>query len=256
MKKPLILITNDDGITAEGLKILVQLMKSLGEVIVVAPDSPQSGMGHAITVGNTLRLKESDILNGIKAYQCSGTPADCVKISKRFALNNRKPDLIVSGINHGSNTSVSVIYSGTMSAAIEGAIDDIPSIGFSVCDYSNNVKFDHVMELVVKIASQVLTNGLPRGIALNVNFPKKQDEPIKGIKVCRQTRAKWQEEFDRRIDPFERQYFWLTGSFVNQDTGEDHDEWAIQHNYASIVPVSFDMTAYHAIDIINNEWDL
>lgn len=256
MKKPLILITNDDGITAEGLNILVQLMKSLGEVIVVAPDSPQSGMGHAITVGNTLRLKESNIFKGIKAYECSGTPADCVKISKRFALHDRKPDLMVSGINHGSNTSVSVIYSGTMSAAIEGAIDDIPSIGFSVCDYSNKVKFDHIMELVVKIAEQVLINGLPKGVALNVNFPKKQDEPIKGIKICRQTRAKWQEEFDRRVDPFERQYFWLTGSFVNQDNGEDHDEWAIQHNYASIVPVSFDMTAYHAISILNNEWNL
>lgn len=256
MKKPLILITNDDGITAEGLRVLVQLMKTIGEVIVVAPDSPQSGMGHAITVGNTLRLKESYVFDEIKAYQCSGTPADCVKISKTFALHNRKPDLLVSGINHGSNTSVSVIYSGTMSAAIEGAIDDIPSIGFSVCDYSNKVEFGHVKKLVLKIAGQVLKKGMPKGIALNVNFPKKQDVPIRGIKVCRQTRAKWQEEFDRRLDPFGRQYFWLTGSFVNQDKGEDHDHWAVEHNYAAVVPVSFDLTAYHAIGILNKDWNL
>lgn len=255
MPKPLILISNDDGINAKGLRLLVELMQQLGEVIVVAPDSPQSGMGHAITIGNTLRLSESHVFDGVKAYQCSGTPADCVKIAKGFAIKDRKPDLVVSGINHGSNTSISVIYSGTMSAALEGAIEDIPSIGFSVCDYSLEADFSHVHNHVLKIASQVLKNGLPKGVALNVNFPAIQKEPIKGIKICRQTRAKWQEEFDRRVDPTGRQYFWLTGSFVNQDKGEDIDEWAIAHNYTAIVPVSFDLTAYHAISTINKEWD-
>ena len=213
-------------------------------------------MGHAITVGNKLRLSESYIFEGVRAYQCSGTPADCVKMAKGFALKDRKVDLVVSGINHGSNTSISVIYSGTMSAALEGAIEDIPSIGFSICDYSSKADFSHIKEHVLNIASQVLKTGLPKGVALNVNFPAKQNDPIKGIKICRQTRAKWQEEFDRRIDPAGRQYFWLTGSFVNQDKGEDIDEWAIANNYTSVVPVSFDLTAYHAISTLNKEWDI
>ncbi|HBH24326.1 MAG TPA: 5'/3'-nucleotidase SurE [Cytophagales bacterium] len=253
---PLILVTNDDGISSRGLRLLISLMKKLGEVVVVAPDSPQSGMGHAITVGNTLRLNKSDIFEGIEAYQCSGTPADCVKLAKHWALKDRKPDLVVSGINHGSNTSISVIYSGTMSAALEGAIEDIPSIGFSVCDYSHEAEMGHVHDFVIKIAEQVLKYGLPRGIALNVNFPPKRNEPIKGIKICRQTRAKWQEEFDRRFDPTGRQYFWLTGNFVNMDKGEDNDEYAIANNYASVVPTQFDLTAYHAIPIINKDWDI
>ena len=256
MKKPLILIANDDGINARGIKVLVGLMKQLGEVVVVAPDSPQSGMGHAITIGNTLRLSETDIFGDIKAYQCSGTPADCVKIAKRFALNDRKPDLLVSGINHGSNHSISVIYSGTMSAALEGAIEDIPSVGFSLCDYSDEADFSHTEEYVLKIAAEVLKKGLPPGIALNVNIPKKSDAPIRGIKICRQTISKWQEEFDRRVDPNGREYYWLTGSFINLDKGEDIDEWAISNNYVAVVPVSFDMTAHHAIGIINKQWDI
>ena len=256
MAKPLILISNDDGINAYGIRHLVNLMKELGEVLVIAPDSPQSGMGHAITIGNTLRLYESHIFEGVKAYQCSGTPADCVKMAKGHALKSRKPDLLVSGINHGSNTSISVIYSGTMSAAIEGAIEDIPSIGFSVCDYALEPDFSHVDEHLVKIAKQVLEKGLPKGVALNVNFPAKKEEPIKGIKICRQTRAKWKEEFDCRKDPTGREYFWLTGSFIHQDKGEDIDEWAVQNNYTAVVPVSFDMTAYHAIGTLNKEWDI
>ena len=252
MSKPLILVTNDDGINAHGLRLLVKLMGKLGEVVVVAPDSPQSGMGHAITIGNTLRLNESDVFKGIQAYHCSGTPADCVKLAKNVILKDRKPDMVVSGINHGSNTSISVIYSGTMSAAIE----DIPAIGFSVCDYSENAEFDHVEKLLTKIATTVLEKGLPKGIALNVNFPKKQENPINGIKICRQTRAKWQEEFDQRFDPNGRRYFWMAGSFINLDKGEDIDEWAIANNYVSVVPTQFDLTAHHAISILNKEWDI
>lgn len=256
MNKPLILVSNDDGITATGIRTLVEIMKELGEVIVVAPDSPQSGMGHAITIGNTLRLTETDVFEGLISYKCSGTPADCVKLAKHFVMKDRKPDLVVSGINHGSNTSISVLYSGTMSAAIEGAIEGMPSIGFSLCDYSSHADFSHTKEYVKKIAMQVLKNGLPKGVALNVNFPPKRYENLKGIKICRQARAKWQEEFDQRFDPNGRRYFWLAGNFVNFDKGEDNDEWAIANNYVSVVPCQFDMTAHHSISLLNDEWDI
>ena len=255
MSKPLILVSNDDGITSRGIRVLVNVMQRLGEVIVVAPDGPQSGTGHAITIGNTLRLTEEEIFENVTAYKSSGTPADCIKLAKFHVLMDRKPDLIVSGINHGSNTSISVLYSGTMSAAIEGAIEGYPSIGFSLCDFSSQADFSHTEELIYKIAKQVLDNGMPKGVALNVNFPPKRNEPIKGVKVCRQARAKWQEEFEERFDPNGRRYFWLAGNFVNFDKGEDNDEWAIANNFASIVPCQFDMTAHHAISQMNDEWD-
>ncbi|WP_296699706.1 5'/3'-nucleotidase SurE [Algoriphagus sp.] len=255
MPKPLILVSNDDGITSKGIRILVSAMKKLGEVVVVAPDSPQSGMGHAITIGETLRLSEEDIFEDVKAFKSSGTPADCVKLAKHHVLKDRTPDLVVSGINHGSNTSISVLYSGTMSAAIEGALEGLPSIGFSLCDYSSHADFSHVEEWVEKIAKQVLENGIAKGIALNVNFPPKRNESIKGIKICRQAEAKWQEEFDERMDPNGRKYFWMAGNFVNFDKGEDNDEWAIANNYISIVPCQYDLTAHHAISQINKDWD-
>lgn len=255
MSKPLILVSNDDGITSKGIRILVSVMKKLGEVVVVAPDSPQSGMGHAITIGETLRLSEEDIFEDVKAFKSSGTPADCVKLAKHHVLKDRTPDLVVSGINHGSNTSISVLYSGTMSAAIEGALEGLPSIGFSLCDYSSNADFSHVEEWVEKIAKQVLERGISKGVALNVNFPPKRNESIKGIKICRQAEAKWQEEFDERMDPNGRKYFWMAGNFVNFDKGEDNDEWAIANNYISIVPCQYDLTAHHAISQINKDWD-
>ena len=254
--KPLILVCNDDGITSKGIRVLVECMQTLGEVIVVAPDSPQSGMGHAITIGDTLRLTEEVIFDDIKAYSCSGTPADCVKLAKHHVLTDRKPDLVVSGINHGANTSVSVLYSGNMSAAIEACIEGMPAIGFSLCDYGSKAPFDHVEEYVIKIAKQVLKTGLPKGTALNVNFPKKSEEPLKGIKVCRQAHAYWHERFDERYDPMGRQYFWLAGDFVNHDKGEDNDVWAVEHNYVAVVPVQYDMTAHHAIAQLNDDWDI
>ncbi len=256
MSRPLILVTNDDGITSKGIRQLVDAVKSIGEVIVVAPDSPQSGMGHAITIGETLRLESVSIFEGIPAYACSGTPADCVKMAKHHVLKDRSPDLVVSGINHGSNTSISVLYSGTMSAAIEGAIEGVPAVGFSVCDYSSDASFDHTVEYIHKIVQNILDNGLPKNVALNVNFPPKRNERLKGMKVCRQARAKWQEEFNERRDPNGRRYFWLAGNFVNMDKGEDNDEWAIANNYVSIVPCQFDLTAYHAISEIDANWDL
>lgn len=256
MSKPLILVSNDDGITSHGIRNLVEVMRDLGDVVVVAPDSPQSGMGHAITIGETLRLEKEDIFEGVEAYKCSGTPADCVKLAKHKVFHNKQPDLVVSGINHGSNTSISVLYSGTMSAAIEGAVEGMPSIGFSLCDYSSEADFSHTLEYVERISGEVIQKGLPKGVALNVNFPPKQNEGVRGIKVCRQARAKWQEEFDERLDPRGRQYFWMAGNFVNHDKGEDNDEWAIANNFVSIVPCMFDLTAHHAISLLNDEWDI
>ncbi|MGB3468786.1 MAG: 5'/3'-nucleotidase SurE [Cyclobacteriaceae bacterium] len=250
MAKPLILVSNDDGITSEGIRKLVELMVCLGEVVVVAPDSPQSGMGHAITVGDTLRLRKSDIFYdlAVEAYECSGTPADCVKLAKYHVLKDRKVDLVVSGINHGSNSSISVLYSGTMSAAIEGAIEGTPAIGFSLCDYSASAHFDHVDDYVIRIAEETLKNGIPKGTALNVNFPiHKEGEPLKGIRLCRQANARWLEKFDEREDPYGRKYFWMLGDFINEDQKEDNDEWALKHYYVSVVPCQFDLTNYDSL---------
>jgi 5'-nucleotidase len=257
MSKPLIFVSNDDGITSKGIRTLVHVMKQLGDVLVVAPDSPQSGMGHAITVGETLRLEESTIFEGVPAFECSGTPADCVKMARHFVMKDqRQPDIIVSGINHGSNTSISVLYSGTMSAAIEGAIEGTPAIGFSLCDFSHDADFSHTEEYVKKITLQVLKSGLPKGTALNVNFPAKRNEAIKGIRICRQANAKWSEDFDQRFDPNGRRYFWMVGNFVNFDKGEDNDEWAIANNFVSVVPCQFDLTAHASIPVLNEDWDI
>jgi 5'-nucleotidase len=255
-KKPLILVSNDDGITSPGIRYLIEAMTQLGEVVVVAPDSPQSGMGHAITIGNTLRLDKSDLFPGVEAWQCSGTPADCVKIAKHHILKDRRPDLVVSGINHGANTSVSILYSGTMSAAIEAAMEGLPAIGFSLCEYGWEANFEHTLPYLISIAKEALTKGIPEGVALNVNFPAKQAEPIKGIKICRQAIAKWQEEFDQRKDPNNRDYYWLMGNFVNLDKGDDTDIAAIEKNYISIVPSTFDLTAHHAMAGMNKNWDI
>lgn len=254
-KKPLILITNDDGITAPGIRKLITIMKSLGEVVVVAPDAPQSGKGHAITIDATLYVRKLQHVDpDVLEYECSGTPADCVKLGIKEVLK-RKPDLCVSGINHGSNASINVIYSGTMSAAIEAGIEGVPSIGFSLLDYDWEANFDGLEGYVEKIAKNVLNNGLPDGVVLNVNFPKITEVPFKGIKVVRQARANWNEKFDKRTNPMGKEYYWLTGEFENLDEGEDTDEFALAKNYVSVVPVQFDLTAYHFLKTLNS-WDL
>lgn len=254
-KRPLILVTNDDGITAPGIRNLVTAMQALGEVVIVAPDSPQSGMGHAITINKPLRLDQVDLYEGLIAYQCSGTPVDCVKLAVDMVVK-RRPDLLVSGINHGNNASINVIYSGTMSAAVEGAIEGIPSIGFSLCDYSYKANFAPILPTIQKIASSVLEKGLPAGTLLNVNFPKiNAESELKGVKICRQALAKWKENFEERTDPNGRKYYWLTGRFVNDDRGEDTDEWALANGYASVVPVQFDLTDHHHIPYLNS-WNL
>ncbi|MCF6213912.1 MAG: 5'/3'-nucleotidase SurE [Flavobacteriaceae bacterium] len=255
-KRPLILVTNDDGITAPGIRTLIDAMNDLGDVVVVAPDSPQSGMGHAITLDSTLHCNpiNTDDDGPQIEYKCSGTPADCVKLAVNEILN-KKPDLCVSGINHGSNASINVIYSGTMSAAVEAGIEGVPAIGFSLLDYTWKANFIGLKAYIKKIAQNVLDNGLPDGIVLNVNFPKTKEGVFKGIKICRQARANWKEEFDKRINPQGKEYYWLTGTFVNLDHGEDTDMWALSNNYISIVPVQFDLTAHHFIQNLNS-WSL
>lgn len=250
-KRPLILVTNDDGIMAPGIASLIEVAKTLGDVVVVAPDKAQSGMGHAITINSTLRINKVNIYGVLEEYSCTGTPVDCVKIAVNKILK-RKPDLILSGINHGSNMSINVIYSGTMSAAVEGAIESLPSIGFSLLDDSIDANFSASKKIVKIIATQVLKNGLPKGVCLNVNIPKVKYELLKGIKVCRQAKANWIEELDERKDPAGKPYFWLTGRFENYDKGKkDTDVWALENHYVSIVPTQFDMTAHDSIEVIS-----
>lgn len=212
-------------------------------------------MGHAITLTKPLRLHPSDIFEGIRSYECSGTPVDCVKIAVDKVLD-RKPDLCISGINHGSNSSINVIYSGTMSAAVEAALEGIPSIGFSLCDFAHDADFSVARYAAEKVITQVLKYGLEDNTLLNVNVPKVKLEELEGIKICRQAMAKWEEEFDARKDPHGREYYWLTGKFVNNDKGEDTDEWALAHKYVSVVPVQYDLTAHQGINFINQNWDL
>ncbi len=252
MKRPLILVANDDGISAPGIRNLIRIMNDFGDVVVVAPDSPQSGKGHAITIEATIRCDKVTIEKGPQIeYSCSGTPVDCVKLAVNQLLN-RKPDLCVSGINHGSNSSINVIYSGTMSAAVEGALEGIPAIGFSLLDYAHNADFSEAEQYIRKITKQVLESGLDDGVCLNVNIPKRiEGEEIKGLKVCRQANANWEEEFEERIDPKGRTYYWLTGKFVNYDKGTDTDEWALANHYVSVVPVQFDVTAHSSLVSVN-----
>ena len=256
MQKPLILVTNDDGITAPGIRYLIDIMQELGEVVVVAPDSPQSGKGHAVTLDATMYCDPVPSQNGAtREYACSGTPADCVKIAKHEVLNGRLPDLCVSGINHGSNASINVIYSGTMSAAIEAGTEDIPAIGFSLLDHTWNADFSQARAYIKRIAEKVLANGLPKGTVLNVNIPNLRQEEIKGVKICRQARSRWIEKFDKRVNPQGRVYYWMTGPFVNQDEGTDTDQWALENGYISVVPIQFDLTAYNSLEHFK-QWDL
>jgi 5'-nucleotidase len=255
-KRPLILVTNDDGITAPGIRTLIKAMLPLGEVVVVAPDAPQSGMGHAITVNDTLYCDPITVDESleIQEFSCSGTPADCVKIAVNEVLH-RKPDLLVSGINHGSNASINVIYSGTMSAAVEAGTMGIPAIGFSLLDFSYNADFSHTVQPIQHLTRQCLQHGMPQGVVLNVNFPKIDQGPFKGIKICRQANAQWVEQFDKRKSPWGRTYYWLSGEFVNLDQGQDTDQWALDNGYISVVPVQYDLTAHYAIPLIN-QWKL
>jgi 5'-nucleotidase len=250
---PVILITNDDGVMAPGIFNLVEAVKDLGKVVVVAPDKPQSGMGHAITIGHPLRLQPVTIFEGVEAWQCSGTPVDCVKLAVDKVLH-RKPDICLSGINHGANHSINVIYSGTMSAAVEAAIESIPSAGFSLLDHSVEADFTGARKYARMIVQQMLKTRLDKHTVLNVNIPAVDVELIKGVRICKQAYAKYEEDFIERSDPTGKKYFWLTGEFVNFDKGRDSDVWALEHNYVSVVPVQFDLTNYVLKTKLEKTW--
>jgi 5'-nucleotidase len=251
---PVILVTNDDGITAPGIRALVEAVRDLGKVIVVAPDSPQSGMGHAITIGQPLRLDKVEVFEGIESYQCSGTPVDCVKLARDKVLH-RKPDICVSGINHGANSSINIIYSGTMSAAMEAAIEGIPSVGFSLLDYRFEADFSLAKQVAHTITARMLQHSMPEHMLLNVNIPKLTADTYKGIKICRQAYAKWEENFDKRTDPRGKDYYWMVGKFVNMDSGDDTDVKALEDGFASVVPVKFDLTDMHIKNWLEGEWN-
>ncbi len=251
MKRPLILVTNDDGITAPGIRALVSVARQIGEVVVVAPDSPQSGMGHAITINSPIRLHPNHTaLEGVEAYECSGTPVDCVKLAKHVILKDRVPDICLSGINHGSNASINIIYSGTLSAAMEASLEGIPSIGFSLLDYAYDANFEHCLPFVKQLTEYVLEHGLAEGSLLNVNIPAVEHNEINGMRVCRQADARWVEEFTEAEDPRGQKYYWLTGRFVNEDLGDDTDIWALENNYISVVPSMHDLTNYQALKVL------
>jgi 5'-nucleotidase len=250
-KKPIILVTNDDGVEAKGLKALIEAVRPLGKVIVVAPADPQSGMSHAITVKVPLRITKLLDENDLSIYKCHGTPVDCVKLAFNHLLP-KKPDLLVSGINHGSNASTSVFYSGTMGAALEGCINEITSIGFSLLNLDHDADFTTARYFVDIIARQVLQNGLPKTVCLNVNIPDLEIQEIAGIKICRQTRGFWREEFDKRTDPAGKHYYWLTGLFHNiEPEATDTDEWALSNSFVSIVPLHTDLTSYDTLTTLN-----
>ena len=245
--RPLILIVNDDGFEAKGLEAMVSIAKPLGEVVVVVPDRTRSGMGHAITMGEPLRVARYKSEDGVDYYKTNGTPVDCVKLGEKAVLRDRKIDLVLSGINHGSNSSVSLIYSGTMAAAIEAAFDNIPAVGLSLQDYSPKADFTAAVHYGRIIIQQVLEKGLPPYICLNVNVPKATLEEIKGIRVTRQCLATWHEDLEEHIDPYGRKYYWLTGYLERLEEDESTCEGVLQRNYVSVQPVQFDLTAHQYI---------
>jgi 5'-nucleotidase len=251
--KPVILITNDDGVTAPGILNLVEAVKDLGKIVVVAPDKPQSGMGHAITIGQPLRLHKIHAIDNVETWACTGTPVDCVKLAVDKVLH-RKPDLCLSGINHGANHSINVIYSGTMSAAVEAAIESIPSAGFSLMDYRIDADFTGARKYARLIVEKMLKTKLDKHTVLNVNVPSVPVDLLKGMKICKQAYAKYIEDFIERQDPHGRHYYWLTGEFVNFDTAKDTDVWALENNYVSVVPVQFDMTNYDLKSKLEKIW--
>lgn len=251
--KPLILVTNDDGITAPGLRALIDVVRPFGKIVVVAPDKPQSGTSHSVTMHHPLRLKKIRNEAGFVEYSSNGTPADCIKLAYKIILK-RKPNLLISGINHGSNSSINIIYSGTMAAVFEGAMAGVPSIGFSLLQFETDADFSAARFYAGRIIREVMSRKLPEGICLNVNIPYVPADEIKGIRICRQAGGTWLEDFDVRKDPKGEDYYWLKGIFARIGDGEDTDEYALEHNYVSIVPVNFDFTDYPAIGQLK-QWD-
>lgn len=250
-KKPLILISNDDGVTAKGISELVKFLRPLGEIVVMAPDSPRSGSGCALTVTHPVHYQLVKKEPGLTVYKCSGTPVDCIKLARNTVLD-RQPDLVVGGINHGDNSATNAHYSGTMGIVVEGCLNGIPSIGFSLCNHSHDADFKATGPYVRSIAAMVLKKGLPALTCLNVNFPDIPD--IKGVKVCEQAKGHWTNEWEacpRMGDP---NYFWLAGGFTDDEPdNEKNDHWALANGYVAITPTTVDMTAYDFMDELN-QW--
>ncbi len=243
-KKPRILITNDDSIYSKGIKALIEYAAEFGDLFIVAPDSPQSAKGHALTISEPLRLVNSDRFEGLKAYKCSGTPVDCVKLAKNLLLKGDKIDLCLSGINHGSNAASNILYSGTVSAAMEASIEGIDAIAFSLLDFAEDADFSQAETFIKQIISEQLESGPKNGRLLNVNIPKAKKSELQGIKYCRQANARWIEEYQVGKDPNGKEYYWLAGKFENFDKGEDTDLHALDQNYISVVPSKHDLTDY------------
>ena len=248
-KRPLIFITNDDGYASKGFAAIIEVARRHGRVVAIAPEHTQSGMSHAITMFSPLYLRPVREEEGLQVYACSGTPVDCVKMAFDHLFADEKVDLVISGINHGSNAAVNVLYSGTMGAAIEAAFYNIPSIGLSLTDHDLDADFEGAVKYGTQIVKSVLSNDLPRPLCLNVNIPDIPCNEIKGIRLSRQTRGYLREECFKRTDPHGRDYFWHRGAFSNAEPeAEDSDEWALANGYVSIVPVQVDLTAYNQME--------
>ena len=249
--RPKILITNDDGYAAKGLRKLVGLMRTLGDVTLISTDEVMSAKSHSCTIRDRLYVRLVCEEQGFKEYRCNGTPVDCVKLGYQ-KLMSQKPDLVVSGINHGMNAATTVVYSGTIGAVIEACMNGLNAIGYSLFSLDPDADFDHLDTAILEITKKVLKEGLPKGVCLNVNFPKRCEEPLKGIKVCRQAACRWVEYFEDLVDEDGTPYFNLDGYFESDDIMPDTDLWAMEHNYAALVPTCFDWTAHACIEPMKN----
>jgi 5'-nucleotidase len=248
-----ILISNDDGINSPGLAALADELKKIGEITVVAPLTEQSAVGHAITMKFPLRVTEH-FKNGVFfGYAVDGTPADCIKIGIRN-LMKESPDIVLSGINHGSNTAINIIYSGTVSAAREAAIMDVPAIAISVTSHEA-LHFEFAAKLAARLSMMVAKEGIRNGTLLNVNIPDLPEDKIKGILLTQQGKSKWDDIYEERIDPYGKKYYWLTGNLIQADSSLDIDQFAIKNDYISITPIHFDLTDYKTYSAMK-EWKL
>ena len=250
-KRPKILITNDDGHAAKGLQKLVGLMRRLGDVVLISTDEVMSAKSHSCTIRERIYVRLVHKEEGFEEYRCNGTPVDCVKLGYQ-KLMPEPPDLVVSGINHGMNAATTVVYSGTIGAVIEACMNGLTAIGYSLFSLKPDADFDHLDTPILEITRKVLNEGLPKGVCLNVNFPKRSEEPLKGIKVCRQAACRWVEYFNDLFDENGEKYYNLDGEFVSDDITPDTDLWALQNNYVSVVPTCFDWTAHAQIEPMKN----
>lgn len=252
--KPVILISNDDGYHSKGIRSLVNMVKDLADVLVVAPESGRSGFSCAFSAATPLRIKRRKDIDGAETWSCTGTPVDCVKLALAQLCGDRWPAMVIGGINHGDNSSVNSHYSGTMGVAMEGCMKYIPSVAFSLCDPRDDADFEPLRPYVREITEKVLAEGLPKGTCLNVNFPLA--EAFKGVKACRMAHGRWVNEVVKCQHPYGYDYYWMTGEYANDEPdAEDTDYWALRHGYVAVTPTTFDVTAYDMIDRVNG-WKL